>query len=203
MYNRAIATSNTDIIINSVAVLFVMEIDERVFSALEAGNEKWTSHAAETEDSSSDADTGNKSLTPEMKEEIAFQKEQIESQEKKLMLQEEQMKRQSEDIKMLREAVKQMQESQTASATSSAITPQCASDESMSAHTVDWENICSDRDEGKRGTRNEMKMRMHSRKVRLRFRRDRLLKGNGGSLKCPVMQSRNRGVTSSSGYKSL
>ena len=113
------------------------------------------------------------------------------------------MKRQSEDIKLLREAVKQMQESQTASATSSAISPQCASDESMSAHTVDWENICSDRDEGKRGTRNEMKMRMHSRKVRLRFRRDILLKGNGGSLKCPVMQSRNRGVTSSSGYKSL
>eukprot|EP00984_Skeletonema_dohrnii_P008777 scaffold3271_cov82-Skeletonema_dohrnii-CCMP3373.AAC.3 len=48
VYNSAIATSNTDIIVNSVIVLFVMEMDEWIFSTLEAINEKWTKHAAES-----------------------------------------------------------------------------------------------------------------------------------------------------------
>jgi len=35
IYNKTIATSNTDLIINSVAILFIMEIDERVYELIE------------------------------------------------------------------------------------------------------------------------------------------------------------------------
>ena len=42
VYNDAIATSNTNIILNSVVVLFVMDMDEKIFAAIEAINEKWT-----------------------------------------------------------------------------------------------------------------------------------------------------------------
>jgi hypothetical protein len=47
IYNKAIATSNTEIIVNAVIILFVMEMDERIFSALTAWNERWTAHAAD------------------------------------------------------------------------------------------------------------------------------------------------------------
>ncbi|EJK50664.1 hypothetical protein THAOC_30297, partial [Thalassiosira oceanica] len=38
IYNKTIATSNTDLIINSVAILFIMEIDERVYELIENTN---------------------------------------------------------------------------------------------------------------------------------------------------------------------
>lgn len=50
VYNKAIAISNTDIIFKAVAVLFVTEMDEWIFSTLEAINEDWTSHVALSED---------------------------------------------------------------------------------------------------------------------------------------------------------
>ncbi|KAK1733567.1 hypothetical protein QTG54_015740 [Skeletonema marinoi] len=60
VYNKAIATSNTEIIVNSVIVLFVMEFDEWNFSIMGAINEKWTNHEAESEDASSDAKAGGR-----------------------------------------------------------------------------------------------------------------------------------------------
>ncbi len=68
VYNKAIATRNTELIVNSVVVLFVMEMDEYIFAALKAVNEKWAAHA---EDNTID----------KMKKEID---KQIESQQEEL-----------------------------------------------------------------------------------------------------------------------
>eukprot|EP00985_Skeletonema_marinoi_P032157 scaffold39069_cov154-Skeletonema_marinoi.AAC.14 len=92
VYNKAIATSNTDIIVNSVIVLFIMEIDEYIFAALEASNKKWTAH-----------------------EQITGQQEQIDNQQK-------QINDQQEELKMLREMVEKIQESQAAAAAAAATT---------------------------------------------------------------------------------
>ncbi len=93
MYNNAIATSNTNIIVNSVIVLFVMEIDEYIFAAFNAINDKWTAHAAESEE------------VAEMKKELERQRAQIASQQ-------EQIDNQREDVRMLRETVEKIQEAQ-------------------------------------------------------------------------------------------
>lgn len=87
---------------------------------------------------------------------------------------------------------------QPAAAASSESIPQCAANEIMTTHAAESEDTRSDADAGKGGTMNETKMRIHSRKIRLRFRRDRSSKSP--PLQRPTMQSRNRGVTSSSGY---
>ncbi len=97
MYNNAIATSNTDIIVNSVIVLFVMEIDEYIFAALNAINDKWTAHAAESEEVS------------DLKKELERQRAQIASQQ-------EQIDNQREDLRMLRETVEKIQEAQASAA---------------------------------------------------------------------------------------
>eukprot|EP00984_Skeletonema_dohrnii_P028679 scaffold18734_cov115-Skeletonema_dohrnii-CCMP3373.AAC.7 len=62
-----------------------MEIDECIFSALDAINIKWTEHAADTEVS-------------DMQKEIARQKAQLESQK-------EEIDKQQKDIKKLHDAV--------------------------------------------------------------------------------------------------
>ena len=41
IYNKAIATSNTDIIVNAVIILFITDIDEFSFVIIEAINQKW------------------------------------------------------------------------------------------------------------------------------------------------------------------
>ena len=84
--------SDTDIIVNSVIVLFIMEIDDYIFSAVDAMNEKWTEHAADTKVS-------------EMEKEVARQRAQIASQQEKI-------DNQQKDLKRLREAVEKIQESQ-------------------------------------------------------------------------------------------
>jgi len=99
IYNKALATSNSDIVVNSVVILFIMEIDEKIFGLLAAINEKWTTHAAESEDLITAApaaknDKGNS--VDEMKDELEIQKEEIEAQRI--------------EIRMLREAVLDIQE---------------------------------------------------------------------------------------------
>eukprot|EP00984_Skeletonema_dohrnii_P021210 scaffold10525_cov75-Skeletonema_dohrnii-CCMP3373.AAC.3 len=98
VYNSAIATSNTAIIANSVIVLFIMEIDEYIFSAVDAINDKWTEHAADTKVS-------------DMEKEIARQRAQIESQQ-------EEIDNQRKDLGMLREAVEKIQAAAVAVAAS-------------------------------------------------------------------------------------
>merc|ERR1719293_508889 len=41
IYNRAIATSDTAIIYNAVIILFIMEIDEKIFAAIHVINNGW------------------------------------------------------------------------------------------------------------------------------------------------------------------
>jgi len=130
--------------VNSVIVLFVMEMDEWIFSALEASNKKWTEHAAESEDANSDKDTEKESTIEEMKGEIAIQKAQIADQEEELTLQKEKMAKQSGEIKMLQEAVQKMQEALAASVALSETIPLCAAEESITAHATDLEDIASD-----------------------------------------------------------
>eukprot|EP00984_Skeletonema_dohrnii_P010978 scaffold4339_cov100-Skeletonema_dohrnii-CCMP3373.AAC.3 len=104
IYNKAIATSNTEIIVNSVVVLFVMDLDEWIFAALEACKEKWTAHAADSKDSSSDTEKGG--VIDEMKDKIALQDSQIADQQKELMRQKiqiEQMARQFGELTELQE----------------------------------------------------------------------------------------------------
>ena len=66
-----------------------MEIDEYIFSAVDAINDKWTEHAADTKVS-------------DMEKEIARQRAQIESQQ-------EEIDNQRKDLGMLREAVEKIQ----------------------------------------------------------------------------------------------
>jgi len=94
VYNSAIATSNTAMIVNSVVVLFVMEIDEKIFAALNAINDKWTKHAAESE-------------------ELERQRAQIASQQ-------EQIDEQRRGLRVLRETVERIQGSQVSAATTTA-----------------------------------------------------------------------------------
>ena len=99
IYNKALATSNSDIVVNSVVILFIMEIDEKIFGLLAAINEKWTTHAAESKDLITAApaainDEGNS--VDEMKDELEIQKEEMEAQRI--------------EIRMLREAVLDIQE---------------------------------------------------------------------------------------------
>mmetsp|Transcript_15750 Transcript_15750/g.26827 ORF Transcript_15750/g.26827 Transcript_15750/m.26827 type:complete len:387 (+) Transcript_15750:3-1163(+) len=121
VYNKAIATSNTAIIANSVIVLFIMEIDEYIFSAVDAINDKWTEHAADKEVSKMKKEIARQRAQIEladkevskMKDEIARQRAQIESQQ-------EEIDNQRKDLRMLREAVEKIQESQTVAAVASA-----------------------------------------------------------------------------------
>ena len=74
-------------IANSVIVLFVMEMDEWIFSDLEAINEKWTSR----DDAWSYTEAGNGITEIEMKEEIELHKAQIESQQEQIEAQHEEL----------------------------------------------------------------------------------------------------------------
>ena len=133
VYNKAIATSNTDIIVNSVEILFIMDLDEWLFAGLEAWNENWTKHASDSEGASSDVDAEAEKggEITELKNEVALQKDQ--------------MTRQNEEIAMLRETMQKMQASIAAFSSSESI-PQCSANESL-IHAVESEDTtCLDTD---------------------------------------------------------
>ena len=115
-----------------------MEIDEYIFSALEAINDKWTKHA-----SGSDAEA-EKGAIEKLKEEIALQKAQIISQQEELMLQKDQVARQNGDIAMLRKTVQKTEDSLARLITPSESIAQCAADESLTVLLAESGNISSD-----------------------------------------------------------
>lgn len=134
----ATATSTVDLVLNSLIILFVLELDEKVFTALQACSENWTSHTSESEPSSnSNSEAEKEAATVEMKKEIELQKVKIADQREQLeMLRSQQEKTALEmekKITKLRETVLKMLESQVA-AISSESTPQCT-DESLTTHT--------------------------------------------------------------------
>ena len=147
----AIATGNTEIIANSVIVLFVMDLDEYIFASLKAWNKKWTAHACDSESSSAEKE----GAIEEMKEEIAVQKVQIASQQEELdtlrsqqekaALKMDEMIRQTNEIAMLRETVQKLLESQAPTAgISSESTPQCNAEKSLTTYVAKSEDTCSD-----------------------------------------------------------
>ena len=83
---------------------FVMDVDEYIFSALEASNEKWTAGAGSTRD--------------KMEDEIARQRAEIASQREEIDNQREEIDNQRKDRRLLREAVEKIQVSQAAAVTS-------------------------------------------------------------------------------------
>lgn len=105
VYNKAIVARDTDIIVNSVIVLFVIDLDEWIFASLKTWNEKWTSHASDSE-SSSDVKREKEGAIEEMKEEIALQKTQIASQQEEIMLQKDQMAMQNDEIRSVSQCKK-------------------------------------------------------------------------------------------------
>ena len=126
VYNQIVSKNNADLIVNSVIILFVMEIDERVFSTLAAFNGKWTTHAANSE-SNSEAEKGG--VIEKMKEKIESQEKELgilHSQQREITLRMEEMKKQTDEIAMLWEAMHKMQESQASESI-----PQCDDIESM------------------------------------------------------------------------
>ncbi len=149
VYNKAIATSDTDIIVNSVIVLFVMDLDEWIFASLKACNKNWTAHASDSE-SSSNAEAEREEAFKKMKDEIAIQKAQIASQQEELMLQKDQVARQNDKIAMLSESMEKMQESfaavfdAAAAAVAPESIPQSVSNESV---TTPIESVTSSRAE--------------------------------------------------------
>eukprot|EP00985_Skeletonema_marinoi_P008780 scaffold4015_cov200-Skeletonema_marinoi.AAC.11 len=192
IYNKAIATSNTEIIVNSVVVLFVMDLDEWIFAALKACNEKWTEHAADAEDSSSEAEKGG--AIDEMKDKIVLQDAQIADQQKELMRQKEQieqMARRSGELTELQEAVQNMQDSLAGSSASFETEtifycdPNANESSTSHADAVESEDAqmdaYADAKEGGKMTMNGTKMRNHYRKIKLGIRRGRPSKLNASS----------------------
>ncbi len=140
MYNSVIATSNTAIIVNSVVVLFVMEIDEAIFAALEAISDKLTEHTAEAESGElsklkkelgdqrrelerkmkEELDNQRKELERKMKEELEHQraqiafliKDELERQTAQRVTQQGEIHDHMKDLRMLPEELEAMQESQ-------------------------------------------------------------------------------------------
>ena len=130
VYNKAIATSNTDIIVNSVEILFIMDLDEWLFAGLEAWNENWTKHASDSEDTSLDVEAEKGGKMAELKNEVALQKDQV--------------ARQNDEIAILRETVQKMQASIAAFSSSESVPP-CSANVSLNAYSVESEeNTCLD-----------------------------------------------------------
>jgi len=50
IYNISIATTNTELIYNAVIILFIMEIDERAFEAIDAVNQRWVDKVTKREE---------------------------------------------------------------------------------------------------------------------------------------------------------
>ena len=106
IYNKALATKNTEIIVNSVIILFVMEIDEAIFSAVVAINEKWAKHAAESEELASTSESsgsGGRAQAQALKDnEVVEMKDEIALQRTQITTQREQIETQTAEIEILK-----------------------------------------------------------------------------------------------------
>lgn len=80
IYNHAIATTNTEIIINSVAILFIMEIDECFFALLEGINVGWVDEVTQRDAEEEENDAEFRRLKQEvhgLRSEVREQREII------------------------------------------------------------------------------------------------------------------------------
>ena len=105
MYNKAIATSNTDIVVNAVIVLFINDIDEWIFAAIEAANRDWTKHTEEDSNADDANSNGDKSDDDDdveaakdendakLKDEVELLKGQIAALQRQIASQEEELRK--------------------------------------------------------------------------------------------------------------
>jgi len=164
VYNSVIATSNTAMIVNSVVVLFIMEIDEYIFAALNAINDKWTEHAADSEEVSKIKEELEKKLERQrgqiasqqeeidnQQTQITSQQEELVSQQKELMLQRDQVAKQNDEIAVLSGMVQQMQDSLAQ------FIPQSPPSESVTTETAKLKegNLDLERDAATEGSVNQ------------------------------------------------
>lgn len=106
IYNWAISTSNSEIFVNAVIILFIMELDEGVFSALEACNPRWTERAAESGEDASTRSTADLEqeivlLNESFRNEIGKMEDEIGKMEEEVMLQKKQMQEMEKQIAIL------------------------------------------------------------------------------------------------------
>ncbi len=127
VYNSVIATSDSAMIVNSLIVMFVMEVDEQIFTALNAIRTKHASDSDEVLKMKKELKQERGRIDSQQNEidsqqrEIDNQKTQVESQrrelgilrsqQKELMLQRDQVARQNSEIAILRGIVQQMKDS--------------------------------------------------------------------------------------------
>jgi predicted RNase H-like nuclease (RuvC/YqgF family) len=151
--------------VNSVIILFVMELDERVFSTLAAYHEeKWTEPTFDEMTMKEQIASQQEELRtlreivqsieesqvqyiykrrkfPKLGEMIARHKGQIAAQQEEIILQKEQIASQNDEVAMLREAVQKLRKSQK---------PQCMpANEGMIMHAAELEETSSDTCAGK------------------------------------------------------
>ena len=145
-----------------------MELDEWTFAALKAINEKWTAYASDSEsNSNSQAESEKGVVIGEMNEKIAHQNELIadqrneienlRSQQEEIILQMKEMKERSHEDALLREILQKLQDMHAplASAATERLL-QYAANESLSTHTAESEDVCSDTVAGKGESMNQM-----------------------------------------------
>ena len=96
------AGTNSDLLVNAVAILFVTDIDEWIFSAIEAANIKHLSLVAEEGD---DTVRGSETRNEEMDlvAEVEYQKEQIELQQRLISSQQEELRKISGMVQQMRD----------------------------------------------------------------------------------------------------
>ena len=109
----------------------------------------------EAPEADSDAEKGG--AIEEMKEEIALQKVQLASQQEELVHQKDQLARQNGAIAMLRETIQNLVESHALASTLPESIPQFAMKKSLTTHTAEMEDACSDEDVREGEASNTMK----------------------------------------------
>jgi len=80
IYNKATATSDTELIFNSVIVLFITEIDEKIFELIDSNNPRWIDKVIEKRNQEKETEYGQEE--EEEKEEEKVEEEEEKEEEK-------------------------------------------------------------------------------------------------------------------------
>merc|ERR1712194_454404 len=82
IYNKATATSDTELIFNSVIVLFITEIDEKIFELIDSNNPRWIDNIKEKCNQVKEIDYGQEGEEEKEEEEEKVEEEEEQEEEK-------------------------------------------------------------------------------------------------------------------------
>merc|ERR1712194_564478 len=82
IYNKATATSDTELIFNSGLILFITEIDEKVFELIDSNNPRWIDNLKEECNQEKDIDYGKEGEEEKEEEEEKVEEEEEQEEEK-------------------------------------------------------------------------------------------------------------------------